>query len=63
MNGQWIIYFDKYTEHQYGALSSTDLQHWTDISDRISMPKGIRHGSVFSVSNEELLRLQGEGNK
>ena len=63
MNGQWIIYFDKYTEHQYGALSSPDLQHWTDISDRISMPKGIRHGSVFSVSNEELLRLQGEGNK
>ena len=63
MNSQWIVYFDKYTEHQYGALSSPDLQHWTDISDRISMPKGIRHGSVFSVSNEELLRLQGEGNK
>ncbi|MBS1512585.1 MAG: glycoside hydrolase family 43 protein [Bacteroidetes bacterium] len=56
-NGTWIVYFDKYTEHKYGAVQSTDLKTWTDISDTISLPKGIRHGSIFKVTEEELQRL------
>jgi predicted GH43/DUF377 family glycosyl hydrolase len=49
----WIVYFDKYTEHKYGAVTSTDLIHWTDISDKISFPKGTRHGTVFTITREE----------
>jgi hypothetical protein len=49
----WIVYFDKYRDHQYGAVTSSDLKNWTDISDKISMPKGIRHGTVFSISSKE----------
>ncbi len=49
----WIVYFDKYTQHKYGAVISSDLQHWTDISDEISFPAGARHGTVFTVSGEE----------
>ncbi|MBE7171577.1 MAG: glycoside hydrolase family 43 protein [Williamsia sp.] len=51
--GQWIVYFDKYTQHLYGAVSSTDLKTWTDISDKVSFPKGLRHGTVFTVSPQE----------
>ena len=47
INGQWIVYFDKYRDHKYGAIQSQDLINWTDISDKISLPKGIRHGSIF----------------
>jgi hypothetical protein len=54
---RWIVYFDKYRQHAYGAISSTDLKNWTDISDRISLPKGIRHGSVFTVSRREFEKL------
>jgi len=54
----WIVYFDKYTEHKYGAVSSSDLEHWADVSDKISLPKGIRHGSIFEISAEELDRLK-----
>ncbi len=57
-DGWWIVYFDKYTEHQYGAVTSADLLNWTDISDKIHMPKGIRHGSVFTVSPAEFKRLR-----
>jgi hypothetical protein len=53
----WIVYFDKYTEHKYGAVTSADLVHWTDISDKISFPKGTRHGTVFIVTKHELTRL------
>ncbi|MES1218247.1 MAG: glycoside hydrolase family 43 protein [Bacteroidota bacterium] len=49
----WIVYFDKYTDHTYGAVTSTDLFHWKDISDKINFPKGTRHGTVFAITKEE----------
>ncbi|MGV3505279.1 MAG: glycoside hydrolase family 43 protein [Adhaeribacter sp.] len=58
MDGQWLVYFDKYTEHAMGAVASSDLKKWTDISHRISFPKGMRHGTIFQVSKEEFARLQ-----
>ena len=58
MDGKWMVYFDKYTEHAMGAVQSADLVNWTDISSQISFPKGMRHGSVFKVSKEEFARLQ-----
>ncbi|MGV3641562.1 MAG: glycoside hydrolase family 43 protein [Adhaeribacter sp.] len=58
MDGQWLVYFDKYTEHAMGAVASADLEKWTDISKRISFPKGMRHGTIFEVSQEEFARLQ-----
>lgn len=54
VNDQWIVYFDKYRDHKYGAVASTDLIHWTDISDKIRMPAGIRHGTVFIITKNEL---------
>ncbi len=53
----WVVYFDKYRDHKYGAIQSIDLKNWTDVSDKISLPKGIRHGSIFVVSAEELMKL------
>jgi len=53
----WIIYFDKYTEHKYGAVTSTDLVNWTDISDKVSFPKGTRHGTVFTITKAEFEKL------
>ena len=53
-DGQWIIYFDKYTEHQMGAVASTDLKVWEDISEKISFPEGTRHGTVLKISRDEL---------
>jgi len=56
----WIVYFDKYTLKQYGALSSQDLVNWEDISNQISLPKGIRHGSIFKVTQQELDKVIGQ---
>ncbi len=57
IGAQWIVYFDKYTRHTYGAVSSPDLKTWTDISDKISFPKGARHGTVFTISRKEWEQL------
>lgn len=52
---QWIVYFDKYRDKQYGAVASTDLINWTDISEKIHIPKGLRHGTVIKISRNEFL--------
>jgi hypothetical protein len=53
----WIVYFDQYRKHEMGAILSTDLVNWTDISNHISFPEGTRHGTVFKVTEEILTGL------
>jgi sucrose-6-phosphate hydrolase SacC (GH32 family) len=56
----WIVYFDKYTEKKMGAVYSTDLQTWTDISMKVKFPEGARHGTVLTVSREILENLKAK---
>jgi hypothetical protein len=61
MGGRWFVYFDKYTEKRYGLIASTDLKKWTDLSDQLVMPTGMRHGTVIRVPEkvaQGLLRLE-----
>ncbi len=53
----WYVYFDKYTEKKFGAVKSKDLIHWEDISDKITFPDGVRHGTIFEVNEKVLDRL------
>ncbi|MBN2138826.1 MAG: family 43 glycosylhydrolase [Sedimentisphaerales bacterium] len=53
----WFVYFDKYTEHNYGVVVSEDLKNWNDLSDRLVFPKGSRHGTVLKASGDILERL------
>jgi hypothetical protein len=59
----FFIYFDHYARPQYyGALKSTDLERWEDISSQVAFPKGARHGTVLRVPEEVVLKIQnGEG--
>jgi beta-galactosidase len=43
------VYFDKYTQHTYGAVRSKDLKTWEDVSNQVKFPEGIRHGTAFKV--------------
>ena len=58
------VYFDKYRNGCYGAVCSTDHgQTWTDVSDEMTFPKGIRHGTAFKVSEcvlDNLKRVLGD---
>lgn len=57
-NGEWIVYFDKYAQHTYGAVTSPDLKSWKDISDKVVFPEAARHGTVFKISSKEFDRLR-----
>lgn len=57
IDGEWTVYFDKYIDHRYGAVASKDLISWHEVSHHLRMPEGIRHGTVFRISKQELQRL------
>ncbi|HEX8023896.1 glycoside hydrolase family 43 protein [Mucilaginibacter sp.] len=66
INNKWVVYFDKYTEHQYGAVESADLKNWTEISAQLKLPEGIRHGTVLAINKPELdllIRYFNQDNK
>jgi hypothetical protein len=54
---KWHLYFDKYRLRQYGLLVSSDLKNWIDKSDELEYPEGLRHGTVFKVSEKILKKL------
>lgn len=53
----WVVYFDKYKENRIGAVSSNDLVHWQDISERVHFPQGAQHGSVFRIALKRIEHL------
>ena len=57
INDDWIVYFDRYTKHKMGAVSSSNLINWTDISDKINFPEGTRHGTIFKVKESEINKI------
>ena len=54
---RWLVYFDKYRENRFGVVSSTDLAQWTDESDRLVVPRGMRHGTALAVPEGVAARL------
>ena len=56
--GEYVyVYFDKYRDHQYGAVRSKNMKDWDDVSDQVSFPKDARHGTAFKVSDELFRQL------
>lgn len=53
IGNKWVLLFDKYRDGKYGAVLSEDLVSWKDISEQITVPEGLRHGTVFMMSARE----------
>jgi len=58
LGDEYIVYFDCYRDHHYGAMASKDLEHWTDVTTRLVMPPGIRHGTALQVPAEVVANLR-----
>jgi hypothetical protein len=55
VGNDWLIYYDAYRDKKYGASKTTNFKTFTDISDKISIPEGHKHGTIFKV-REEILK-------
>ncbi|HER09895.1 MAG TPA: glycosyl hydrolase [Bacteroides sp.] len=61
IDGTWIVYFDKYREDRIGAVRSSDLKNWEDISGQVSFPAGTNHGTVFKAPVKVVERIKSTG--
>lgn len=52
-----FVLFDAYTRKRFEGLRSSDLKTWEPITDRLVMPAGARHGTVFPVPDTVLNNL------
>ena len=59
LNGEqgYMVYFDAYMNHQFGAMFTKDFKTWEDKTSSLNLPAGTRHGSVLGVTEAELQQL------
>ena len=59
IGSEYYIYFDHYGNPKYyGAIKSTDMKAWQDISPGLAFPKGIRHGTISTVPERIVQQIQ-----
>ncbi len=46
------VFFDRYRQKKYSAIESKDMKNWQDISTKVSIPEGARHGSFVRVPKQ-----------
>ena len=50
MGDEYYVFYDHHSgETYYGAVKSSDLKNWVDVSEQMHFPKGFKHGSIILV--------------
>ena len=58
VNDTLYVYYDCYMNHRYGAARSTDNGFsWEVVDSLVAFPRGMRHGTAFSVTKDFLQQL------
>ena len=57
-DGLWVMLYDHFVDHRYGASLSEDGRSW-DVSEvEIILPEGPRHGSIIEIDDQVAYRLR-----
>lgn len=57
---EYLIYYDQYRDKIYGAMKTKDFQTFTDITKKINVPEGHKHGTIFNTNKKVLKELLKE---
>ncbi|HEX9601442.1 MAG TPA: glycoside hydrolase family 43 protein [Mariniflexile sp.] len=61
-DGKYIIYYDNYGEKNYKAVRTQDFKTFEDVSAKIKLPEGHKHGTITTVS-KSILKVLKEKSK
>ena len=57
----YIVYYDHYRDpKRYEAVLSSDLKHWTPVTNRMQLPEAAKHGSFLVITEQEKQHLERE---
>lgn len=58
IGNKYLIYFDEYKKFTFGAVETKDFIHFSNVSKKISVPKGHKHGTIFKASASTIENLK-----
>lgn len=53
-DSSYLVYMDAYKDKKYEAQRTRDFITWQDLSDKISLPEGTKHGSIISTTLDSI---------
>ena len=53
----WLIYYDRYELKDFGAHYTKDFRHFDDVSAKVRVPRGHKHGTIFETDEQTLQAL------
>ncbi|MFT3844242.1 MAG: glycoside hydrolase family 43 protein [Lacibacter sp.] len=55
---RWLIYYDAYRKKTYDASATTDFVHFSNVSDKVKVPEGHKHGTIVVVKKKVIKKLK-----
>lgn len=52
LKNEWLVYYDAYQKKIYEAASTIDFRNFTNATERIKLPEGHKHGTIFKASGK-----------
>lgn len=57
LKDEWLIYFDSYQKKIYEAASTKDFVHFENVTTKVSVPVGHKHGTIVRVNKRLIKKL------
>ncbi|MEO5683071.1 MAG: glycoside hydrolase family 43 protein [Chitinophagaceae bacterium] len=57
---EWLIYYDSYQKKIYEASGTKDFADFTNVTSKVSVPKGHKHGTIVTVRKKFIKDLLGK---
>ncbi|MBK8953550.1 MAG: glycoside hydrolase family 43 protein [Chitinophagaceae bacterium] len=57
LKDEWLIYFDSYQKKIYEAVSTKDFVQFENVTAKVQLPAGHKHGTVVPVKKKALEQL------
>jgi hypothetical protein len=57
VGNDYLIYYDAYRDKKFGAAKTSDFKTFTDISDKVKVPEGHKHGTIIRIKEDILKKL------
>ena len=54
VDGGWLIYYDRYELRDFGAHYTKDFKTFEDVSNKVSVPRLHKHGTIFEADETVL---------
>jgi hypothetical protein len=58
LKDEWLIYFDSYQKKIYEAVSTKDFVHFENVTAKVKVPAGHKHGTIVTIKRKYLKPLR-----